>query len=89
MLEVVNVDEPMQLVLDRFWRRAEPRGALLQDDNCVADELPYSSPGSPAVTHGGCGQTRVAWAYEGEDGEMSAVTVCAIGDCAYAMPRFL
>lgn len=74
----------MQLVLDRFWRRAEPRGAVLQDDNCVPDDTPYG-----AATHGGCGQTRVSWSYESEDGQLSAVTVCAVGDCAYAMPRFL
>lgn len=84
MLEVVPSDDPMQLVLDRFWRRAEPRGAAVQPDECLASPTPYGS-----YTHGGCGKTRVAWSYEGEDGQFGAVCVCAVGDMAYAMPRFL
>lgn len=77
-------DEPLQEVLDRFWRRAEPRGAVLENEHCTATE---GEDGS--FTHGGCGQTLVSWSYTGEKGEPREVRVCASGDAAYMMPRFL
>lgn len=83
-MELPAPDETLQEVLDRFWRRAEPRGALLQDAECTATELPGG-----ARTHGDCGRTLVTWAYEGEDGKAGAIQVCAVGDCAYMFPRFL
>lgn len=79
--------EPLQDVLDRFWRRAEPRGALLQDEECIAGQGPTDAPTDRS--HGGCGRTMVSWSYTGEKGETCAIRVCAVGDCAYMMPRFV